>query len=343
MKNFDRMSQLKVVAIGGFGHVGSVLDDMAGMSEAEVVGLSPAYAGEDISPFTGHLMCQKAKCFDDYSSMLKAVKPDVAIISTRLDQIPVVAIAAAQEGCCLISEKPMALDHGTLDRVYQAVKGSGVKAVSMLSMRSEPQFRAARRIYQSGAIGQAVQISGRKSYKWGRRPEWFGDNSLYGGTIGWVGIHALDFINYVTDLEFTSVSAMQGNFCHFEYPACQDFCGLVLSTSNGGCATISVDFLRPTNAATWGDDWIRIVGTKGVLEASGSRSECTVLTDGAEPSPVKLPERGLIFRDFLLSLQDGRKCELTQQASFMLTSACLFARDAAEQGTVTGIEHRDWD
>ena len=338
------MGPLNVVIIGGFGHAGRVLDEIAGMAEARIVGQSPAYADEDTSAYTRHPACRDARHFDTCRQMLDELTPDVAVVSTRLDRIPAVAITAAEAGCHLICEKPMALDHPTLDRLYQAVTAARVRAVSMLSMRSEPHFRAARRVYRSGVIGEAVQINGRKSYKWGTRPEWFGDRSLYGGTIGWVGIHALDFISFITGLEFTSVAAMQGNFCHTERPDCQDFCGLLLSTSNGGCATVSVDYLRPGDAATHGDDWVRIVGTKGVLEASGSRRECTVLTDGAQPQPVELPEEAMLYKDFLLSLRDGHDSELTQQDAFMLTSTCLHARDAAEQSQLVHItRHRaDW-
>ena len=334
------MDPLNVVTIGGFGHAGRVLDEIAGMPEAGIVGQSPAYAGEDIGAFSGHPACREAEHFDEHTTMLKEIKPDVAIVSTRLDRIPEVSIAAAEAGCHLICEKPMALDHATLDRLYQAVTANGVTAVSMLSMRSERHFRAAREVYRSGAIGETVQINGRKSYKWGKRPHWFGDRSLYGGTIGWVGIHALDFVSFITGVEFASVAAMQGNFCHPERPDCQDFCGLVLSTSNGGCATVSVDYLRPGNAETHGDDWVRIVGTKGVLEASGSRAECTVLTDGPQPIPVPLPEEAMLYRDFLSSLRDGHECELTQPDAFILTSTCLYARDAAERSEVVQIPRR---
>ena len=48
------MKKLKVVSIGGFGHSVFVFDDMLGMDEAELVGLAPAFDGEDISFFTSH-------------------------------------------------------------------------------------------------------------------------------------------------------------------------------------------------------------------------------------------------------------------------------------------------
>ena len=59
---------------------------------------------------------------------------------------------------------------------------------------------------------------------------------------------------------------------------------------NGGHATISVDYCRPEIAGTHGDDWIRIVGTKGVLEASGSKKECSVISKDKGSFQYPLPD-----------------------------------------------------
>jgi hypothetical protein len=77
-----------------------------------------------------------------------------------------------------------------------------------------------------------------------------GDEKKYGDSTGWVGIHALDMINFVTDLEFAKISAMESKFFHPQSPTCQDNCGIVLAMSNGGHAVINIDLLRPESAPT---------------------------------------------------------------------------------------------
>jgi len=194
------MDVLRVVSIGGFGHAVFVFDDMLGLKEAELVAFAPALAEEPPDMVTGHkIYTDKVKRYDDYRKMLTEVKPDVAVISTRLDKITPIAIEAAQAGCHLICEKPLALTHESLSALHKAVKANEVQLFPMHSMRSQGAFITAHNIYRQGDIGQAVLANGRKSYKWGTRPEWFGNREFYGGTIGWVGIHALDFINFVTD------------------------------------------------------------------------------------------------------------------------------------------------
>ena len=338
------MGKLRVANIGGFGHSGEVFNNMIGMDEVEVVALAGVYEGESYNGLRGHEVCKGGvEEFDDYKEMLKKVKPDVVIVSTRLDRISHVCIDAARSGCHLIVEKPLALDRGQLKKLHKTVKDKNVQLMAMLSMRSFPHFMAAKKVYESGVIGEAVLLNGRKSYKWGTRPDWFGEKDKYGSTIGWVGIHAFDFMNFVTELEFTKVAAMQSNFCHPERKDCQDNCGLVLELSNGGHATVSVDYCRVDSAPTHGDDWLRVVGTKGVLEATGVTDSCVVISEDKGPYEVELPEADKIYKNFLLSLLGKEKMKIKASVPFMLTDVCLYANESAESDKVLKIKRGCWD
>lgn len=337
------LKKTKVVSIGGFGHSLSVFDDMLDMEESLLCGLAPAFEGEDIFAFTNHPLCKNKQVFNNYKQMLAEIKPEVAIISTRIDLIADIATEVAKTGCHIICEKPLALNPDKLLKLYNVVKTSKVKLTAMLTMRSEPYFVAAKKLYEDGLIGEAVTVNSRKSYKWGTRPDWFGDRKTYSGTISWVGIHALDFINYITGLEFTFVSAMGSNFSHPEREACDDNCCMVLKMSNGSHATVSVDLFRPEMSDTWGDDWVRIVGTKGIIEARGSDLTCTLHKDSKEPIKIQLPEKTKIFKEFLLSLQDNRECVLGIRESFMLTNACHCAQKALEEKMTMRIDNNKWN
>jgi predicted dehydrogenase len=333
------MDKLTVVNIGGFGHTDAVFRDLVGMREAELIGLAPAYHGEDILKVLKLEPAVGKRVYDDYKQMLKELKPDVAIVSTRLDLIPYLIIDAADAGCHIIAEKPLALDMAMLEKVSDSVKRNKVNLMAMLTMRSDPQFVAAREVYDSGAIGEVILVNARKSYKWGTRPDWFGEKDKYGGTIGWVGIHAFDYINYITGLNFTKVAAMHSNLAHGERAACEDNCALIAELGNGGHATVSVDYCRPEIAQTHGDDWVRIVGTKGVLEASGSKKECSVISGDKGIFQHPLPDaKDKMFRRFLLNILADKSNDEMKQASFMLTKVCLIARDAAQKGKVLNIE-----
>jgi len=332
---------MKIVSIGGYGHSVCVFDEIIQIEEANLIAFAPAFAGEDTSIISSHnIIDGNVKYYDDYIDMLEKEKPDVAIVSTRLDKIAGTAIEAANRGCHLICEKPLALNKNKLFDVFDAVKKNNVKLTAMLTMRSEPEFIAAKKIYESGEIGEAVLINGRKSYKWGaERPEWFGDKKKYGGTINWVGIHALDFINFITGLSFVKTTAMTGNFSHPERPACDDNCALALELSNGGHATISVDFLRPNSAETHGDDWIRIVGTKGVVEARTSDHSCDVISNETGMRQVSLPKKEFAFWDFFQAVAGDKTIAVPQKESFLLTYACLCSQESADKNILVSIDN----
>jgi predicted dehydrogenase len=332
---------LDIAVLGGFGHIGSVLDEVQTDGAAQVSSCAPVYDGEDIGGVLSHPACASAKVYGDYRQLLDAERPTAVIVGTRLDKIAEAAAEAAQRGCHLICEKPLALSEASLERLYDTVAEHNVNLTAMLSMKNEAAFRTARTQYRSGTLGEAVVLNVRKSYKWNGRPAWFGDKRFYGDTFGWVGIHAFSIIEYVTGGTFAELSAMESNRHHPEYPDCQD-CGVVSGVlDNGAYATISMDLFRPAGAATWGDDWLRLVGTKGTLEANASRNDCRIMTgQDNEYRTLPLEREGAIYRNFLETVRSGDVDIELRNEAFRLTRQCLEAQRAARIGQLVRMERK---
>lgn len=327
-----------IACVGGFGHASSVFDELVSMPVARSVGIAPAYEGEDTSGFVSHPWMREGPVFPSLAAMLVEARPDVLVVSTRPDHIPSCALAGLEAGCHLIVEKPIALDFGALESVHAASRKADRRVMAMLSMRSLPAFIAARRAVFGGKIGTPVLVNTRKSYKWGRRPEWFNDRAKYGGTWPWVGIHNLDMAHFVTGLRAVRVLATHANAAHPDFPECEDVGAALFSLENGVQMTASVDLCRPDSSATWGDDWIRVVGSKGVLEASGSTGQVAIQTESNEmiaagTSPVP------IYADFLGSLHDS----VVNDHAFHLTAAALAARDSADAGAPVTVAPARWE
>jgi predicted dehydrogenase len=328
---------IRLATVGAFGHWVFVLDEIAGIPQLELVAAASALPGEPLATVLAHRATPKnVATFDDHRAMLKAVRPDVVVLSCRLDRVPHLAMEIAEAGCDLICEKPLALDLATLDKLHRTIRATGVRLMAMLSMRADPVFQTARRLYRSGAIGNAALVNARKSYKYGHRPDWFGARATYGGTMPWVGIHALDMIRFITGQTFCSVMARQKNFAHPERPDCEDSVAAVFELANGGSATVSVDLLRPSAAATHGDDWIRVVGTRGVIEARSNDGVVQLLTESSGPQTIQPDPPRPIYRPFLLR-QDSEDELMQPEDAFLLTQACLCARDAADAGQAMPI------
>ena len=322
----------RVVYIGGFGHWPDAADEFR-CADVETVGAAPAYIGENISVLRGcSALPDDLPFFSSADELLKEVKPDIAVVSTRPDHIAATAVRAAEAGCDLICEKPLGLTAEEVDAVQQAVRQNGVRLLPMLSMRTDPVFIKARELYRSGAVGEASLINTQKSYRFGERQEWFGERSKYGGTFPWVGIHAVDMILFITGLEFVSVSARHSNFSHSGRPDCEDGCMAVFELGSGAFASASVDLLRPEAAPTHGDDRIRIAGTAGVIEACSNAGVVRLINKDGESIIKPDTESAVFYRELLSQQVDGTFPMVGAEDGFLLTRASLAARDSADQG-----------
>jgi predicted dehydrogenase len=327
---------IRIATIGTWGHLGDPLTEIAGMTDAKVVAHARAIPDEDVAYVRKMTRDQTLPWFDDYHQMLGDVKPDVVIVSTRIDRINAIACDVAEAGCHLICEKPLAITQENLHRLAEIVRAKNVQCAAMLGNGRHPVMHAAAGLIQSGQIGEVVLLNARKSYKWGNRPEWFGDRHIYGGTIPWVAIHALEMIHDLSGQDFLSVAAMQSNRVHPDRPGCEDNGAIIFSLSGGGHASVSFDILRPSAAATHGDDWVRVVGSAGVIEASLDRGWCKLTTQDTAEQEAPLPARGAYYAPFLRSLASGQPLPETRRA-FMLTHVALCARDSADRATVESI------
>jgi predicted dehydrogenase len=336
--------RLKAGIIGNWGHHVCVLSEIDTMPKLSIVGMAPGYEGENLSSLTPRYG-DTAIRYDDHRRMLAEQALDVVIISTRLDRIADLALDAARAGCHAICEKPLAIEHGALLRLWKAVAKSGSQCIAMLHNRNQPVLAAARQAVASGRIGDVKLINVRKSYKCPNEDAgWLGRRCTYGGTIPWIGIHALDFIEAVTGGSFSSVSAMHANVAHDRQPEREDICTMNLRLDSGAMATASIDYLRPASAGSHGDDWLRIVGTAGSIEAAMARQRMLILdADGTHEVTAfgaQAPYYPPLIRAFVDAGRAGPAAE-TRRA-FALTHVALCARGAADNGTIADSLGGPW-
>lgn len=329
----DQHAPIRLAVCGGFGHAGAVMAELSAQTSVPVkpVGVCPAYRGEPIENFSDHpwMKAHRAPRFARLAEVLDC-HPNLLIISTRPDRIPCAALAGLEAGCHLISEKPLALKSADLRHIHRLACAQNLQIMGMLSMRSLPAFVAARKTVLDGTIGQPVLINTRKSYKWGHRPAWFNIPAKYGGTWPWIGIHCLDMAHFVTGLLPRTVTALQANRAHPEMENCDDTAAAVFEMANDATMTASIDLCRPGSAPTHGDDWIRVVGTKGVLEANASTGSLLIVSEsgcGEHSFLHEAPAR--IYTPFLASLKSPRPPD---SLLFDLTTAALAARQSARTG-----------
>lgn len=324
---------MKICYIGSSGHAGIGFSGAQGRPDVRFVAAAPGSQGESVE---GLLPSMRAfggqpAIYDDYHEMLRKESPDVAIVNCHYGDHYRAALAVMDAGCHLFIEKPMAITLQQLQQLREAYERSGVQLATMLNYRYTGSFYRAWELIQQGAVGQVRLLNAQKSYKLGVRPPFTHKRESYGGTIPWVGIHAIDWITWMSGQRFQSVTALQssqynqGNGTLEMDAICQ------FQMTDEVVASLTVDYLNPKEAPRHGDDRIRVVGTRGVLEVKGP--ELTLINPDAQGiQQISCPEDGELFAGFLDQIEGKGQCRLSAEDSFYATQAAIRAQMAADSG-----------
>ncbi len=143
-------------------------------------------------------------------------------------------------------------------RIYSIVYGGRLET---------PAVQRALELVQAGAVGAVVQTLGTGPHRIGtNRPDWFWDKARFGGVIGDLGTHQVDYFVAFTDASRTEVVASRtGNLHHPEAPQFEDF-GDAMLQAESASGYFRVDWFSPGGIATFGDSRLTVLGTEGYLE-----------------------------------------------------------------------------
>lgn len=304
---------MKICFIGLCGHSMQAYDTIKKHQDIEVCGVAPGSKEEELHPWFDRPVSR----FDDYRVMLEETRPDMAVVSPIFGLTGQVVLDCAARGVDVLCEKPVANSLEELERIRGAVKTSGIRFCAMHYLRFRPSFYGAAALVRSGAIGEVKMLTAQKSYKFGVRPSWYNDRSLYCGTIPWVGIHAIDWIAAFSGKRYRRVKAL-----HVGKPERTALCQYELE--DGVIAAVNIDFYRPQDAPTHDDDRIRCVGSEGVLEV---RNDRVTLIDRQGERSLSFSEAPDLTEEFLCGRQPISPDEI-----FFLTKVALLSRESADSG-----------
>lgn len=319
----------KVVMIGASGHWQYARDGLQAFKEAAIAGIAPGSEDEDCTQPTAALGLSKGQLFADYRQMLDQIRPDVAIVNPRFYLNGQVLGECMQRGVHCFVEKPITFYLKELKRLRRVQQQTNVQVCSMMAYRYNPAFYELYRQVQAGAIGEPLLITAQKSYRLGRRPEWMHSREFFGGLVLWVGIHAIDWLHWITGGGLETVTALQttkGNRNHGEMES-SALC--LYKLANGGQASINMDYLRPGKAPTHGDDRLRVAGEKGLLEIMNDRLVLT--THEHEPGELPLAPPVNIFADFLRQVNGQGLCRISTTDVFEVAETAIKSRMAADR------------
>lgn len=149
------------------------------------------------------------------------------------------AVAAAENGKHVISEKPMAVSLAECDRMVEAARRAGVQLLQGHSKIFNSPIRAMRALVAGGQLGEVIQIDSWNYNDWLQRPRLASevDTTKGGGLVYRQGPHQVDIVRYIAGGMAKSVRAVAGRWDpHFDTEG--NFTAL-LEFEGGAAATLA--------------------------------------------------------------------------------------------------------
>jgi predicted dehydrogenase len=205
--------------------------------------------------------------YADYQDLLKDNEVDAVVIATPHHTHTSVVEAAARAGKHILLEKPMAPNLAECDRIVQCTKETGVKLMLGHTGHFIPAVQSAKKLLESGEMGEVVYGVATKSKKWMNpdRREWHLDRAYGGGMWMTIGVHALDQLTWLIGAPVEHVSAQMQT--RFHNQQADDTGVAFLRYANGATGTaVSIGF--QTGVFTFVTE---LTCTKGMLRIDNSR------------------------------------------------------------------------
>jgi predicted dehydrogenase len=196
----------RIAVVGGGGIAAShleAIEDMDGVQACAVADIAEERARRLADQYG-------INAYSDYKIMLETERPHIAVITLPHYLHKDSAVFAAEQGCHVLLEKPMAMSVGECDEIEAAVRKSGVTLMVGHTQHYSPENRLAKHLLQSGELGRLVMINDRRHlpYDKPQRPDWFFERAKAGGGILTnLGSHSIDKVQWLTNDTIAKVRA----------------------------------------------------------------------------------------------------------------------------------------
>lgn len=222
------------------------------------------------------------KVFTDYHDILNDKDIDAVIVVSPTDLHRGIVVDCANAGKHIFCEKPMAMTVEECDEMIEACDRNHVKLQIGFMRRFDASFREAKRMLDSGAIGELVQIHSNTRGPSKPRP-WMYDIKKSNGILAEVNSHDIDAVRWMAGSDIDTLYAVAGNFrnpeARAEHPDYYDSVLVSGTMKNGvhfcidGAAYVQYGY----------DSKMELIGTKGKINVGRSDKEfvhCTTVENG---------------------------------------------------------------
>ena len=233
-----------------------------------------------LSSVSAHLYPQR---FNDLSTMLKETKLDLVSVCTPSGLHPQQGIMAAEAGCHVIVEKPMATRWEDGIKLYQTCQNKGVQLFVVLQNRYNPTIVKLKQAIEQGRFGKIYMIVSNVFWT---RPQsyydqaaWRGTWSLDGGAFMNQASHYVDMLAFLGGPVLSVQSSIATLARNIE---AEDTGAALIRFAQGTLATLNVTMLTyPHNR----EGSLTVLGERGHVKIGGTAMNQLEIWDFADKRP----------------------------------------------------------
>lgn len=170
-----------------------------------------------------------------------------------------------RRGRHVYAEKPCVMREEDLDEVLALAREKHVILCEMAGSMFERPYNKAREVAESGMLGEIVQVFVQKSYPYADfRPQ---DEELDGGLLLQCAVYGARFAEHIAGVRIREVTdAAETSLGNPGKGDLKMAATVQMRLENGGIATVIANYLNQPGSGVWGNEELRIFGTKGFLQ-----------------------------------------------------------------------------
>ncbi len=319
---------MKKILIAGLqhAHIKTLYDKILNTPDCEIVGVYDELYDENFGIKVTHR---------NFSQMLAECPADILAVGDAYGRRGKLIIEGLKNNLHIISDKPLCISLAELDEIELLARKNSAVIGCMLDLRENTNFYGAKKLIADGVIGKvrSLQFGGQHPLNFGKRPMWYFEENMHGGTINDIAIHALDICEFMLDCEISSFDFAESWNTFEQMPHFQDGSRVAFTMTNGCRCMGEVSYFAPDVSGfstpfywrftVWGekgvlefnynDDGINAAfcGEEGMKKFAGSVNEWTDLSSFIAEIDGKIPP---LNTQHVLKI--SRKCLELQQKSF---------------------------
>ncbi|NMB24938.1 MAG: Gfo/Idh/MocA family oxidoreductase [Firmicutes bacterium] len=271
----------------------------------------------------------ETKLFPTFEALLEADIDGVIITAANADHRRLTEMSAAA-GKHILCEKPIATTLEDAKAMEKVTREAGVKFQMAFPCRYIPAVQRLKEQYDDGSLGRVVLLRGTNH---GRMPGGFfvDPEAAGGGAVIDHTVHVVDIVRWIFQTEVVEVYAEIDRRFH-DIPT--EDCGLLtLELDNGAFMTLDPSWSRPDDFYTWGDVYLKVVGTNMVSEVDMMRQSLERIGKGQPNYQWDFWGSNsdyYLVKEFVDSFREDRSPSITARDGIKALEVALAAYESAQ-------------